>query len=199
MALELAEEKQAGNQPNATGDRLTQLKERVSRIDSFVKQAAALVTTETRRTDEIRRSLEDEVSSLETELEEKEATLQKKDSALRELEERLNARIRDLESRLREKEQILEQRETGLNDLRSGNEEGGNSANEKIPQLEEIMANWELAMAALALQFRRTEGELIHKGSALREMEENVAEMERIVSAQINELGKRIESLSQKG
>ena len=61
------------------------------------------------------------------------------------------------------------------------------------------MANWELAMAALALQFRRTEGELIHKGSALREMEENVAEMERIVSDQINELEKRVESLSQKG
>lgn len=199
MALELMNERQGNDQPNVTDDKLMQMKERLTRIDSFVKQAAALVTTETRRADGVRQSLEAEVASLEDELEEKEAMLQEKDSALRELEERLNGRIRDLESRLREKEQSLEQREAKLNDLRSSNEEAGNLADEKIPQLEEIMANWELAMAALAFQCRHTESELIHKGSVLKEMEENVAEMEQALSAQINELEKRFETLSTKG
>lgn len=199
MALELSEERQGSNQPNVTGDMLMRLKERVIRIDSFVKRETAVVATEALRADEIRQGLEVEVSSLEAELEEKEAMLQEKDSTLKELEERLNSRIGDLESRLKEKTQLLEQRETELNDLRNSNEDANNSVTAKIPQLEEIMANWELAMAALAAQFRHTESDLMHKGLALKEIEENVAEMEQAVSDQIHELEKKIEALSQQG
>lgn len=198
MALRLSEDGQGGSRPTASGDNPAQLKERLNRIESFVKQAAALAAGEARKAEETRQCLEAKAASLEALAEEKQAILEEKESAMRELEERLNSRIRDLESRLREKEQNLVQRETELNGLKTKDEETKNSADGKIPQLEEIMANWELAMAALAAQLRSTESELTDRGAALKEMEENVAELERAISHQIDELGKKVDVLSQK-
>lgn len=98
---------------------VAEMKDGITQIESFIKEAAVLAETEVRRVEEIKDSLEAAVARLEAELREKEEMLRKKDSVLKELEEGLTTQIRDLENQVRKEVELLETRDAEMKDLKS--------------------------------------------------------------------------------
>jgi len=171
MGFELQNEEGVKEPSSPLVNEISEMKERLVRIDSFIKQALALAAIESRRGDEIKRNFEAAVASLEDRLRGTEEALTAKGPDLKEAEESLTARIQELESRLEEKERLLEARDA------------------EPAALEPEDAENRVAVLEAQLQ---------EKESALKEMENSLAELEEGLLSQIHDLEKRFQAIGQK-
>jgi hypothetical protein len=89
----------------------TEIKDVISQMESFIKEAEALATMEIRRIDEIKESLKASVARLSTLFREKEEIRLTREKAAKEFEETFSTKIRDLERQVKETETLLEARE----------------------------------------------------------------------------------------
>jgi len=89
----------------------TAIKDVISQMESFIKEAEALATMEIRRIDEIKESLKASVARLSTLFREKEEIRLTREKAAKEFEETFSTKIRDLERQVKETETLLEARE----------------------------------------------------------------------------------------
>ncbi|MBI2997747.1 MAG: hypothetical protein HYY46_04725 [Deltaproteobacteria bacterium] len=89
----------------------TEIKDVISQMESFIKEAEALATMEIRRIDEIKESLKASAARLSTLFREKEEIRLTREKAAKELEETFSTKIRDLERQVKETETLLEARE----------------------------------------------------------------------------------------
>jgi chromosome segregation ATPase len=102
-------------------DELTAAKEgfvdRLSRLESIVKQAAEASVAEAERAQGVKEQLEREKEKIEFQLREKEETLRTGDVAIKELEAKLESSSKDLERQTLEKAKLLEIRDALLANL----------------------------------------------------------------------------------
>lgn len=131
MGSEAPKERQASDDPKLILNEVNEMKDRVTRIESFIKQAAALAAIETRRVDDIRQGLETTLATFEAQLKEKDESLLKKESDLKEKEATLTAKVSDLEGRLAEREKLLQTQDAELKDLKPKYEQSRAQLKEK--------------------------------------------------------------------
>ncbi len=165
---------------------LTEMKERINRTDSFIRQAGALISVEARRVEEIRQSLMATVASLADRLGEKEEALRRKDAAFKDLEESIVGKVGRLESLLEEKEQSLKATEGAVRQLEDGNhglearimalksqlEEKGESLERKDAALKELEQDFYRKVSVLEDQLKEKEGLLNAAVTELRQLQE---------------------------
>lgn len=123
MASELPKDKQVNGQRQLTLNQVTKMKDRLTRIESFVKQAATLMAIETKRVEEFKQSFQATVAALEAQLKEKEEIIQRTEFTLKDLEENLSSKTHALENQLEEREKLLEIREAELKESTSRGKE----------------------------------------------------------------------------
>lgn len=201
MSAEVAKGLFGLNNPANVPEQANGLKDRFSRIESFLQRASSLMATQMKSLEDARQSLETRVALLEAQLKEKEEILLEKDTAQKELAETLGGRIQELESTIKERDRLLENHEEKPDDGQPKNEEETTLKKAEdlmlgeIRQLEEIKANWELGMAALAAQLRLTEKELGLKDATLKGITDSLDHLGDSLMDQIGELEKRLEKL----
>src|SRR5713226_2475442 len=100
-------------------DCLENLTNRVSRLESIVREASQSAVAEAQRDQEIQESLEAEKAAVEAQLQEREEILQARETCIKQLEGNLAANIQDLERRIMEQEKLMEIRDSALKDLKS--------------------------------------------------------------------------------
>lgn len=189
------------NNPANVPEQANGLKDRFSRIESFLQRASSLMATQMKSLEDARQSLETTVALLEAQLKEKEEILLEKDTAQKELVETFGGRIQELESTIKERDRLLENHEEKPDDGQPKNEEETTLKKAEdlmlgeIRQLEEIKANWELGMAALAAQLRLTEKELDLKDATLKGITDSLDHLGDSLMDQIGELEKRLKKL----
>ena len=190
MSTEPTKAEQDEGDPGPTLGGATEVKERISRIKSFIDQAAALTAREARRAEEFRQKLEETTAQLEE-------VLQQKDSLLKELEGSLTGRIHELEDQVRKKEELFAAQDAELNDLKGKNKEAEESA-AGARQLDEIKGSLEMVIAALVSQVKQTREQLSQNSSTLKEWEDDLGGLEEGIITQIHDLESRMNRLEQK-
>lgn len=173
MGSELPEQPQSERRPRPILDEVMGMKERLSRMESVIQQAASLAVVEARRVDEIKETFEATVAAYEAQLQGKETTPNRESTVPGEQDQGLVSQIRELENRVREKGELLEIREAELKDLRSKGKAEYLAATKAV-RLEEIKGNFEAAVAALVGQLREKDDKFHQKDSAFKELEESL-------------------------
>lgn len=161
---------------------------RLSSIESALKEAGASVATEAQRAREIKRSLEAEVEALEAKLKEKEELLHARESAMKKLEESLTGKVHELENRVREKDQLLESRDAELKEMRLFL----NRIREKESALNQAEALTERIKESLKADVSRLEAQLIEKEDIPHAQESARKELGENLTAKLHELENRV-------
>lgn len=123
----------------------TEIKDLITQMESFIKEAEALATMEIRRIDAIKESLKASAARLAALFREKDEILSTRERATKEIEDSLAARIRELEKALQEKDALLLAREETLRSLGANTPAGGAPAKagptpppERAPSIREM-------------------------------------------------------------
>lgn len=114
MAANSSKRKRGGANGAPSANELTEMKEVLTQMESFIKEAEALAAMEIRRIEEIQESLKATMTRLAAQFKEKEEVLRAREKVAREMEENFAATVRELEKRLTEKEALLESHKTDL-------------------------------------------------------------------------------------
>ena len=173
MANKPARKRQKRESEGEVVTRASETKEGISRMESFLKEAAALAAAEVQRIDQIRGNLEETLACLEAELREKEEMLEQRDSGLGELEREFMGRAQDMEILIQKRDQLLKSREI---EFREG------SKKQKTQ------------LAALEAQLGEKEELLSQKDSAYRELQEGLSARISDLEEEIRKKGELLES-----
>lgn len=159
-----------GNGHPRAVDELDEMKERITRSESLVRQAGALISIESQRFEEIRQGLRTAMDALKAGLAEKEGVIQRKNSVIQELEENLNAKIGE-SANLAEEKESLTSRVSELKNLIGEKEGNLEVANRRIDELEACRRDTEVKMISLEAQMKEREDEVQRKEFALEDLE----------------------------
>ena len=193
---EFSEQTQGGRESGAGLDEISELQERLVRIDSLIQQAAELAVQQAGRAGEIQAALE--AATSEVQLQEGEVQAPRKASGPGELEQGAAKGIEELESQLREKQELVESHDAELNELRSKFEEASALAAAQAEQTEEMQRGLEATVAALKNELAEKEESLRQKGIAMKDMEESLTGLEESVVNQIRILEDRLAEMVEK-
>ena len=171
MATELTLAQKDNDNSRLTIDEVAEMKDRIGRIESFIKQAATLTSIEARRAEEFHQKFEATVTQLENQIKEKQELLRQKDSLLKNLEEDLNRRTREFENQLRQKEEAFGKQDTELKDIKAKNAELAAMAATEARRFEEMKNSFEETVTALEERLREKEGLVEKLGGELKEFE----------------------------
>lgn len=198
MGSELPEQQQSERPPRPILDEVMGMKERLSRMESTIRQAASLAVVEARRVDEIKETFEATVAAYEAQLQGKETALNRESPVPGEQDQGLASQVRDLENLLRGKEELLVTRDAEIKDLRSKVEEAAALAAAEAGRAQEIERNFAAALAALKTQLGEKEESLSQKDIVMKDMEESLTGLEESLVNQIRILEGQLEEMVQK-
>lgn len=198
MGSELPEQQQSERQSRPILDEVMGMKERLSRMESIIQQAASLAVVEARRVDEIKETFEATVAAYEAQLQEKEDTPNRENAVPGEQDQGLASQVRDLENRLREKEELLVTQEAEIEDLRSKVEEAAALAAAEAGRAQEIERNFAATLATLKTHLGEKEELLSQKDIAMKDVEEGLTGLEESLVNQIRILEGQLEEMVQK-
>ncbi len=194
---EFSEQAQGGSESRPGLDEISELEERLARIDSLIQQATALAVQQAGRAGEIQAALEAAVAS-EVRLQENEGQVPQKAAGLGEPDQDIGKRIEELESQLREKQGLLGSQQAELDELRSKLEEASALAAAQAEQTEEMQRGLEATVAALKNGLAEKEESLRQKDLAMKHMEESLTGLEESLVNQIRILEDQLEAMVQK-
>ena len=193
---EFLEQTQGGGESRPGLDEISELQERLARIDSLIQQATELVVQQAGRAGEIQAALE--AATSEVQLQEGEVQVPRKESGPGELDQNMAERIQELESQLREKQELVDGHNAELNELRSKLEEASALAAAQAEQTEEVQRGLEATVAALKNELAEKEASLRQKDLAMKHTEESLTGLEESLVNQIRILEDQLEALVQK-
>lgn len=178
MATELSLAQKDNDNSRLTVDEVAEMKDRISRIESFIKQAATLASIEARRAEEFKQKFEATVAQLENQVREKEELLQQKDSLLKNLDEELDRRTHEFENQLRQKEESFGKQDAELKDIKAKNAELAAMAATEARRVEEMKKSFEETVAALERRLSEKEGLVERLGGELKDFKAKNTEAE---------------------
>ena len=193
---EFSEQTQGGRESGAGLDEISELQERLARIDSLIQQATELAVQQAGRAGEIQAALE--AATSEVQLQEGEVQVPRKASGPGELEQGAAKGIEELESQLREKQELVESHNAELNELRSKFEEASALAAAQAEQTVELQQRLEGEVAALKSELAEKEETLRQKDLAMKHTEESLTGLEESLVNQIRILEDQLEQMVQK-
>jgi len=193
---EFLEQTQGGGESRPGLDEISELQERLARIDSLIQQATELVVQQAGRAGEIQAALE--AATSEVQLQEGEVQVPRRASGPGELDQDMAKRIQELESQLREKQELVDGHNAELNELRSKLEEASALAAAQAEQTEEVQRGWEATVAALKNELAEKEESLRQKDLAMKHTEESLTGLEESLINQIRILEDQLEQMVQK-
>lgn len=162
---------------------LSELRERIFRIESFIKEeatsiaeAGSWISVEVQRVDEIKLSFAATVETLEKQLGEKDEDVRHREAALAAQEEDFNAKVRELTDQIADKEERL----IGVN--------------AEIQGLHEIRQGLEATVEKMGAQVREKDELLHNQESHLKELTENMTERIRGLEEQAGEKEAMVET-----
>jgi hypothetical protein len=117
MVVNTAKKKRGSASAALPANGFAEMKDLITQMESFIKEAEALATMEIRRIDEIKESLKASAARLAALFRQKDEILSTRERATKELEDSLAVRIRELEKQLQEKEALLLVRDEMLRSL----------------------------------------------------------------------------------
>lgn len=168
MSANSSKRKRGSANAVAPANGLTEMKDVITQMESFIKEAEALAAMEIRRIEEIKESLKTTVTRLAAQFKEKEEVLRARDKVARELEENFSAKVRDLEKRLTEKEALLESHKAALAEAEAKSAPSGSGSKAGIPQYSESSPS-----------IRELEEGLLRRAQAAKREEESEVGVER--------------------
>ena len=178
MATELTLAQKDNDNSRLTIDEVAEMKDRIGRIESFIKQAATLTSIEVRRAEEFKRKFEATVTQLENQVKEKEELLQQKDSLVKGLEEDLNRKTHEFENQLRQKEGSFGKQDAELKEIKAKNAELAAMAAGEARRIEEMKKSFEETVAALEGRLSEKEGLVERLGAELKDLRAKNTEAE---------------------
>ena len=193
---EFSEQTQGGRESGAGLDEISELQERLARIDSLIQHAAELAVQQAGRAGEIQAALE--AATSEVQLQEGEVQVPRKASGPGELEQGAAKGIEELESQLREKQELVESHNAELNELRAKFEEASALAAAQAEQTVELQQRLEGEVAALKSELAEKEETLRQKDLAMKHTEESLTGLEESLVNQIRILEDQLEQMVQK-
>ncbi|MBI2349499.1 MAG: hypothetical protein HYV05_12710 [Deltaproteobacteria bacterium] len=193
---EFSEQTQGGRESGAGLDEISELQERLARIDSLIQQATELAVQQAGRAGEIQAALE--AATSEVQLPEGEVQVPRKASGPGELEQGVAKGIEELESQLREKQELVESHDAELNELRSKFEEASALAAAQAEQTVELQQRLEGEVAALKSELAEKEETLRQKDLAMKHTEESLTGLEESLVNQIRILEDQLEEMVRK-
>lgn len=188
MVTELPLAQKDNDDSRLTVDEVAEMKDRISRIESFIKQAATLTSIEARRADEFKRKFEATVAQLENQIREKEELLQQKDSLVKGLEEDLNRRTHEFENQLRQKEESFGKQDAELKEIKAKNAELAAMAATEARRVEEMKKSFEGTVAALEGRLSEKEGLVEKLGGKLKDLRTKNTEAEGPAATEAHKL-----------
>ncbi|MEK7229062.1 MAG: hypothetical protein AAB154_03355 [Candidatus Binatota bacterium] len=187
MANKSSRKRQKKETEGEVATRVSEMKEGISQMESFMKEAAALAAAEVERIDEIRGNLEGTLACLEAELREKEEMLQQRNAALEDLEKGFMARAQDMEILIQRRDDLLEKRETefkeALNKQKKQTAMLEAQLGEKEEQLSQKDSAYRESQEGLGARISDLEGEIRRKGELLESREAEIADLQSRINA----------------
>jgi len=187
MANKSSRKRQKKETEGEVATRVSEMKEGISQMESFMKEAAALAAAEVQRIDEIRGNLEETLACLEAELREKEEMLQQRDSALEELEREFMGRAQDMEILLQRRDDLLEKRETELGEALNKQKKQTVMLEAQLGEKEEQIGQKDSAyresQEGLGTRISDLEGEIRRRGELLESREAEIADLQSRINA----------------
>lgn len=193
---EFSEQTQGEGESGPGLDEISELQERLARIDSLIQQATELVVQQAGRAGEIQAALE--AATSEVQLQEGEMQVPRKASGPGELDQDAAKGLQELESQLREKQELVDGHNAELNELRSKFEEASVLAAAQAEQTVEMQQRLEGEVAALKSELAEKEESLRQKDLAMKHTEESLTGLEESLVNQIRILEDQLEQMVQK-
>ena len=187
MANKSSKKRQKKETEGEVATRVSEMREGISQMESFMKEAAALAAAEVQRIGEIRGNLEETLACREAELREKEAMLRQRDSALEELEREFMGRAQDMEILIQKRDDLLEKRETEFRE--ASNKQKKQTAmleaqlGEKEEQLGQKDSAYRELQEGLGARISDLEGEISRRRELLESREAEIADLQSGINA----------------
>ncbi|OGQ72894.1 MAG: hypothetical protein A2W73_07000 [Deltaproteobacteria bacterium RIFCSPLOWO2_12_55_13] len=187
MANKSSRKRQKKETEGEVATRVSEMKEGISQMESFMKEAAALAAAEVQRIGEIRENLEETLACLKAELREKEEMLQQRNAALEDLEKGFMARAQDMEILIQRRDDLLEKRETEFREASSKQKEQTAVLEAQLGEKEELLSQKDSAyrelQEGLGARISDLEGEIRRKGELLESREAEIADLQSRINA----------------
>jgi chromosome segregation ATPase len=170
--------------------------DRIGRLKEVVNASEAIVSEETRQSEQLAGSLKAEIAALKAKIEEAEKTSERKDLAHAKNEENLSAKIKNLQDELKKKDEMLATRDNEIKDYKSKMDENVNRigelelANTKTREqaashakrAEDLAkSSWD-KISALESRLKDTEDLAHQKESTIKELEQHLAKTQEFES-----------------
>ena len=187
MANKSSRKRQKKETEGEVATRVSEMKEGISQMESFMKEAAALAAAEVQRIGEIRENLEETLACLKAELREKEEMLQQRNAALEDLEKGFMARAQDMEILIQRRDDLLEKRETEFREASSKQKKRAAVLEAQLGEKEELLSQKDSAyresQEGLGARISDLEGEIRRKGELLESREAEIADLQSRINA----------------
>ena len=187
MANKSSRKRQKKETEGEVATRVSEMKEGISQMESFMKEAAALAAAEVQRIGEIRENLEETLACLKAELREKEEMLQQRNAALEDLEKGFMARAQDMEILIQRRDDLLEKRETEFREASSKQKEQTAVLEAQLGEKEELLSQKDSAyresQEGLSARISDLEGEIRRRGELLESREAEIADLQSRINA----------------
>jgi len=187
MANKSSRKRQKKETEGEVATRVSEMKEGISQMESFMKEAAALAAAEVQRIGEIRENLEETLACLKAELREKEEMLQQRNAALEDLEKGFMARAQDMEILIQRRDDLLEKRETEFREASSKQKERAAVLEAQLGEKEELLSQKDSAyrelQEGLGARISDLEGEIRRRGELLESREAEIADLQSRINA----------------
>ena len=187
MANKSSRKRQKKETEGEVATRVSEMKEGISQMESFMKEAAALAAAEVQRIGEIRENLEETLACLKAELREKEEMLQQRNAALEDLEKGFMARAQDMEILIQRRDDLLEKRETEFREASSKQKEQTAVLEAQLGEKEELLSQKDSAyresQEGLSTRISDLEGEIRRRGELLESREAEIADLQSRINA----------------
>ncbi|OGQ50024.1 MAG: hypothetical protein A2W66_06925 [Deltaproteobacteria bacterium RIFCSPLOWO2_02_56_12] len=187
MANKSSRKRQKKETEGEVATRVSEMKEGISQMESFMKEAAALAAAEVQRIGEIRENLEETLACLKAELREKEEMLQQRNAALEDLEKGFMARAQDMEILIQRRDDLLEKRETEFREASNKQKKRAAVLEAQLGEKEELLSQKDSAyrelQEGLGARISDLEGEIRRKGELLESREAEIADLQSRINA----------------
>ena len=187
MANKSSRKRQKKETEGEVATRVSEMKEGISQMESFMKEAAALAAAEVQRIGEIRENLEETLACLKAELREKEEMLQQRNAALEDLEKGFIARAQDMEILIQRRDDLLEKRETEFREASNKQKKQTAVLEAQLGEKEELLGQKDSAyresQEGLSARISDLEGEIRRKGELLESREAEIADLQSRINA----------------
>ena len=187
MANKSSRKRQKKETEGEVATRVSEMKEGISQMESFMKEAAALAAAEVQRIGEIRENLEETLACLKAELREKEEMLQQRNAALEDLEKGFMARAQDMEILIQRRDDLLEKRETEFREASSKQKKRAAVLEAQLGEKEELLSQKDSAyrelQEGLGARISDLEGEIRRRGELLESREAEIADLQSRINA----------------